>query len=159
MDSLLSGLPPVVPRRRLRLTWNPSHSGPQVQAVDRLFSVLAARIGSVPQGAEAPARLRRQRWSSVNVPLMWAAAGSSVSTPVLNSSWGWLRESGSPSSSKRIGCKPQKHCGQVGSLSMQCSGVGASWTMNISLIGWRAWFSSHTAWEPHLCQGTRGTSQ
>ena len=26
-DSLLSGLPPVVPRRRLRLTWNPSHSG------------------------------------------------------------------------------------------------------------------------------------
>ena len=71
-DSLLSGLPPVVPRRRLRLTWNPSHSGPQV--CPHLFLIL---------------------------------------------SWGWLQESESPASSKRIGCKPQKHCGQVGSLSVQ----------------------------------------
>ena len=64
---------------RCPATWS---TIPVVQAVDRLFSELAARIGSVPQGADAPARLRRQRWSSVNVPLMWE------SPPVLDSLMG-----------------------------------------------------------------------
>ena len=63
-DSLLSGeqdLPPVGTRGRLRLTWSPSHSGhPQVQAVDRLFSELAARIDQFLRG------LTRQQGCAAN---------------------------------------------------------------------------------------------
>ena len=36
---------------------------------------LAGRIGPIPEGGEVPAIVRRQRWSPINVPLMWAAAG------------------------------------------------------------------------------------
>ena len=35
---------------------------------------LASRIGPVPIGAEVPRAVRQQRWSPLNVPLMWGAA-------------------------------------------------------------------------------------
>ena len=44
---------------------------------------LAGRIGPIPEGGEVPAIVRRQRWSPINVPLMWAAAGGEPSTPVV----------------------------------------------------------------------------
>ena len=97
-DSLLSGeqdLPPVVPRRRLRLTWSPSHCGhPQVQAA----------CGQ----QESDQFFGHQRWSSVNVSLMWAAAESSESTPVVDSFIGMASRIREPINSKRIGCKPHK---------------------------------------------------
>ena len=47
---------------------------------------LRTRIGSVPIGAEVPRALRQQRWSPMNVPLIWAASGSEETNPVLQ----WL---------------------------------------------------------------------
>ena len=116
------------------MTWSPNHSGhPQVQAVDRLFSELASRIGSVPEGADEPARLRRQRWSSVNVPLMWEPP------PVLESLMGMASRLREPIQFQENWLQAtHKHCGQVGSLSEQCSGVGALLTANISPVGWES---------------------
>ena len=47
------------------------------------FHELARRVGAVPVGSLVPRIVLQQRWSPVNVPLMWAAAGSESSTPVL----------------------------------------------------------------------------
>ena len=63
------------PRRRLRLTWNvpgaASASHRDTRAVSNLFEQLAGRIGAIPVGGELPRALRQQRWSPVNVPLIW----------------------------------------------------------------------------------------
>ena len=86
--------PPRNRRRRLRLNWNSQGSndrlGPvhqprhqQVRAAEVLFHELARRVGAVPVGSPVPRIVLQQRWSPVNVPLMWAAAGSESSTPVL----------------------------------------------------------------------------
>ena len=47
---------------------------------------LAHRAGQVAPGAQIPGIIRRQKWSPLNVPLMWAAAGPHDTTPVLE----WL---------------------------------------------------------------------
>ena len=75
--------------RRLRLVWNeervpPQRWHPEARAVEGLFRTLGGRIGAVPSGSPIPRVLRRQRWSPVNVPLVWAAAGEGRSTPVLD---------------------------------------------------------------------------
>ena len=86
-------------RRRLRLNWNPQGSndrlGPvhqprhhQVRAAEILFHELARRVGAVPVGSPVPRVVLQQRWSPINVPLMWAPAGSKPSTTVLE----WLCE-------------------------------------------------------------------
>ena len=86
-------------RRRLRLNWNPQGSddrfGPvhqprqhQVRAAEVLFHELARRVGAVPVGSPVPRVVLQQRWSPINVPLMWAAAGSEPSIPLLD----WLCE-------------------------------------------------------------------
>ena len=78
------------PQRRLRLLWDPSVPDPSIQrhpearAVEGLFRTSAARIGSVPAGSEIPRAVRSQRWSPINVPLIWSASGSADSTPVLD---------------------------------------------------------------------------
>ena len=59
-----------------------------VQSADFLMRDLARRIGFVPAGGPLPRPLRVQRWSLMNVPLMWGAAGTDPSTPVLD----WLAE-------------------------------------------------------------------
>ena len=53
------------------------HNGgtPEARVVEGLFRTLGGRIGAVPSGSPIPRVLRRQRWSPVNVPLVWAAAG------------------------------------------------------------------------------------
>ena len=79
---------PVVHRQqRLRLIWN-SQARPQPPVLHRdvrtascLVRGLARRAGFVPSGAPLPRAIRQQRWSPLNVPLMWAAAA--VSCPVL----------------------------------------------------------------------------
>ena len=74
-------------RRRLRLMWDPNLDmqrqawHPEARSVESLFRQLASRIGSVPERAPIPRPLRQQRWSPVIVPILWAAAGSSESTP------------------------------------------------------------------------------
>ena len=77
--------------RRLRLVWDPSvqpraeqqwHR--EAREVEGLFRTLAGRVGVLPEGAPYPRAIRQQRWSPVNVPLMWAAAGDAPSTPALD---------------------------------------------------------------------------
>ena len=76
-------------RRRLRLVWNPSvqvlgHR--EVRAADNLIRYLARRVGPLSAGSSLPRALRQQRWSPLNVPLMWSAAGSEESGVVVE----WL---------------------------------------------------------------------
>ena len=54
--------------------------------MEGLFHTLASRIGAVPAGSGVPRAVRTQRWSPVNVPLIWTASGSADSTPALD----WL---------------------------------------------------------------------
>ena len=42
----------------------------------------AKRVGAVPAGFPLPRQLRNQKWSPLNVPMMWAAAGVQDSNPV-----------------------------------------------------------------------------
>ena len=77
---------PGISRRRLRLMWDPDLDArrqvwhPKARAVECLFRELVSRIGAAP-GAPIPRPLRQQRWSPVNVPLMWGAACSSGLAP------------------------------------------------------------------------------
>ena len=77
-------------RRRLRLRWHQETRADvghrDVRVVSHLVENLARRIGCLPAGAQVPRAIQQQRWSPFNVPLMWGAASSDVSTPVLD----WL---------------------------------------------------------------------
>ena len=76
-------------QRRLHLVWRGEDEvvwHRDVRAAEGVVQNLAARIGFVPAGGHVPAVVRRQRWSPLNVPLMWAAAGQEESSPVLD----WL---------------------------------------------------------------------
>ena len=50
------------------------------------WQYLVQRIGPIVPGGVLPRKLRQQRWSPMNVPLMWAAASDRESDPVLQ----WL---------------------------------------------------------------------
>ena len=39
-----------------------------------LVGVLATRVGAIPHGNVWPGAIRRQRWSALNVPLIWGAS-------------------------------------------------------------------------------------
>ena len=56
----------------------------QARAAQIFIQELSRRVGSVPGGSSIPRIVREQRWSPLNVPLMWAAAGQDPSTPVLD---------------------------------------------------------------------------
>ena len=79
-------------RRRLRLRWNPD---PEIRrdrdtwAAEHLIRQLAVRIGALQSDDPLPRALHQQRWSPLNVPLMWGPAGDDPTTPVLE----WLVES------------------------------------------------------------------
>ena len=62
---------------------------PSVRAAEALVNSLVQRIGPVLPGGVVPRALRQQRWSPMNVPLMWGAAsdresdtGSRIQQPV-----------------------------------------------------------------------------
>jgi hypothetical protein len=44
---------------------------------------LAGRIGPVGPNEEVPPAVRQQKWSALNMPLMWGAAGTAAELPVL----------------------------------------------------------------------------
>ena len=87
----------IAPRRRLSLVWNNERPEPQAEQIGEqpvqwvletrvawgLIRDLARRIGVVQPEDPIPRAIRQQRWSSINVPLMWAAAGGDETTPVL----------------------------------------------------------------------------
>ena len=78
-------------RRRLRLVWNPNvefqvPAHREVRAAENLIRDLARRVGPLSAGSTLPRALRQQRWSPLNVPLMWTAAGSQESGVVVE----WL---------------------------------------------------------------------
>ena len=75
--------------RSLRLTWNSGVNQEwhrDARAAEKFVRDLAQRVGVVPSGGAIPGVIRRQRWSPLNVPLMWEAAGQNLSSPVLD----WL---------------------------------------------------------------------
>ena len=55
---------------------------------DKDFADPIDPIEAIPVGGELPRALRQQRWSPVNVPLLWAAARDDDTNPVLK----WLGE-------------------------------------------------------------------
>ena len=73
-------------RRRLRLMWR-NDNDPHVRQAEALVQNLVRRVGPIARGSALPLAVRQQRWSPINVPLLWAAAGAEPTNPVLN----WLR--------------------------------------------------------------------
>ena len=64
----------------------------EVQAATQVFRHLAERVGAVDPQGEIPHAIRRQHWSAVHVPLMWAAAcgaGMSIVAVVGPCSFRW----------------------------------------------------------------------
>ena len=73
--------------QRSRLVWDRDTDVSQdVNTAATLIRVLVSRIGAVPHGGVLPGAMRRQRWSALNVPLMWAAAGQEENCPFVE----WL---------------------------------------------------------------------
>ena len=72
-------------RRRLRLTWN-EDVDPQVRIAETFIQNLVERVVPIAPGSVLPWAIRRQRWSPVNVPLMWSTAGDDSAPPILT----WL---------------------------------------------------------------------
>ena len=75
-------------RRRLRLRWSSfatEHASLHREAriADAFVRDLTRRVGAVPRGGQLPRVLQQQRWSPLNVPLLWCAAGAEDTTPVL----------------------------------------------------------------------------
>ena len=65
----------LLPQRRLRLLWDPSEPDPSIQ--------------------RHPRTVRSQRWSPIDVPLIWSASGITDSTQILDSLImvrGWIVE-------------------------------------------------------------------
>ena len=87
----------VVPQSgRLRLVWDQARvemhddegrvDHPTVRAAQHLIHTVVRRIGVVQVGAPLPRALQHQRWSPLNVPLLWEAAGDFPTCPVVD----WL---------------------------------------------------------------------
>ena len=57
-----------------------------VRGAEALIHNLAQRIGATPVGGLVPLAIQRQRWSLLNVPIVWGAAGVSPSIPLIE----WL---------------------------------------------------------------------
>ena len=67
--------------------WDPAQDVlPEVRTAANLIRSLAARVGPVPHGGMLTGAIRRQRWSPLNVSLMWAAAGHQETRPLVE----WL---------------------------------------------------------------------
>ena len=64
-------------------------AGLDVIAAANLFHHLGDRIGAVAPDASVPHAVLRQKWSSISVPIIWAAAGDEPSCGIL----GWLKSS------------------------------------------------------------------
>ena len=70
-----------------RLHWQaPQVWHREARGAEKLVRDLASRIGPIPIGAEVPRVVRQQRWSTLNVPLMWGAVSTEDTTPVME----WL---------------------------------------------------------------------
>ena len=62
-----------------------------MKSVRPLFRNLCERVGPVDFEGEIPRAIRRQQWSAVYVPLMWAAASGDRECPLLQ----WLSNAAS----------------------------------------------------------------
>ena len=82
---------PIAVRRSLRLTWRQPLLQGDVKAAAQLVEGLARRVGPVAVGGPVPRAILQQKWSPINVPLIWSAAGTDETTPVLE----WLIGEGS----------------------------------------------------------------
>ena len=63
-------------RRRFRLTWRQPPLQGDVEAAAHLVERLARRDGPVVVGGPVPRAILQQKWSPINVPLIWGAAGT-----------------------------------------------------------------------------------
>ena len=71
----------------------------EVRAAMRLFRNLGERVGPVDFDGEIPRAIRRQQWSAVYVPLMWAAASGDRECPLLH----WLSNAASRCPALHVG--------------------------------------------------------
>ena len=74
---------PAAHRRRLRLTWRQLPLQGDVKVAAHLVE---RRVGPVAVGGPVPRSILQQKWSPINVPLIWGAAGTGETTPVFE----WL---------------------------------------------------------------------
>ena len=110
---------------------------------------LAGRIGSVPPEGSLLRALRQQRWSPLNVPIMWAAAGFFGIDP----SGGlvgtdFVRHENNLLASEAVRICLVRDPGCVQELENQRS-------RRSHIVVAIAWVSSHTAREPHLGESAR----
>ena len=111
-------------RTRLRLTWSDqgehidTREDRNARAAACLVRGLARRVVAVPRGGQLPRVLRQQRWSPLNVPLMWAAAGQRASVGLADRSVlqgdgfcriSWWNQSRKCGSEDRMECTSRDH--------------------------------------------------
>ena len=105
---------------RLRLMWSPAVEevgagaimNREARAAIHFVRSLARRIGVVQRGDPLPRALRQQRWSPLNVPLMWLPQAM---TPVIRCRIGWSsKESTSQWSSTEATPRPRRQQERVG---------------------------------------------
>ena len=77
------------PRQRMRLTWQVEQCADTAHRDVRAASQLVGALAT--DGAPLPRAIQQQRWSPFNVPLMWSAAGTSATTPIVEWMVGALR--------------------------------------------------------------------
>ena len=128
------------PRRRLRLTWQVEQGADtahrDVRAASQLVEALARRVGCIPDGAPLPRAIQQQRWSPFNVPLMWSAAGTSATTPLVEWMVGASRGLTIPAVEFHEGSMEPEAAVVVGWTALgKCSVDGASWQQKISPRG------------------------
>ena len=145
------------PRRRLSLIWHEEAADVvwhrDAGAAEGVVRNLASRIGAVPEG-EVPAPVRRQRWSPLNVPLIWSSAGHDDSTPVLDRLAGsltWCTPVGIPRRDHR---RTRRSSQWVVGVEDSVQDVVHPRTRRSHGMVEETWFPWHSTRKSHLSQGT-----
>ena len=109
--------------------------------------------GSVPGGSSIPRTVREQRWSPLNIPLMWAAAGQDPSIPVFE--WLILTIANFPAINFNGGLVEAGETAMMGGRRCSNAVVGHhNGTRSLSVVE-TAGISKPSTWEPHISDSPR----
>eukprot|EP00973_Karenia_brevis_P063872 8878676-Karenia_brevis.AAC.1 len=101
-------------------------------AAASLVHTLADRIGPNWQEEEIPAVIRRERWSSLNVPLLWGAAGTLPTTAALD----WLASAAELAPASALSDLPANTALRTGWMAMRESMRGLNIWSKEDLVNW-----------------------